>query len=1138
MIQTLKGVKITPQGSVNRFKQQNWVNSYAFGGWIYNASTSISYSNKPTEIKLSIVLETSSFSQSNAVFDIKETDLQCGAADGGLKNETWFDIDLEGVIFTNFILYSYDYSIEVGQKILNVTFKDYSIILDKIYVGLFKKQGYLFPKVANCQIELPIRCQDCEYQGGAITGTGITNRDIGFGSYVGINGGTYDNFSNFYYGGGNVYDAWQSLINTTNGSTFISPQQFDLNGGYLILGTESATEERCNSAPNITYSFVELLSSLRYNGLKFNGAFPFGTQDSDFVYRNNHIGSLREVLQNWCSDLGYDFYCSGRNFIGIDFKSPINISNLMSVADPNSDAGKYFAINSSAGGNSAILSFKTNVSLENTFKQSVIVENSYPITQIDRQKTVKKFVGITPLHPISLNQIDTTQIADTNIYGESFNRPRYETNAFDDNNVNSLSYVTNFARLDGRNYHDLDAAIALSNYNDVLRDIYVAQKALANVNVVNNIIYPDVSSDYVYNFGNTNSFGLYNLFNSYCVANFNALGMFPILEIFNSQMKADILTDYFSNGEKDGVSNLNMDQNYFKIYLGYYNEDLKGDVVEWEKQAAGSMYKYGVVTKGPLKTDPYVSPNILTDISPTKGFYGQSGLVYQRVKNNFSPGADRYQSPQTTPFIDTLLYSGFVRTTGQGTFPNNNGTYPAFVPPGYSNYAGRIPTGLWIATLENDWGTIKQDFDRMLSFSFDDVCAQQYSLDSSVSQIMTDSDRHAQDWKLDYFRPIASSDLSKISDIIQSDEYDFDAIVDNVMTIYTDTHWVKKKECKKLHVLIIPNTRTHPNLQIQFNSNKVNKINQKVLNDFKQKLYQADLDKSLTETQSICSLSLLEEMCQNILSGGSTYKYQFNPPLTNQQTGCVILEDKNNYMLDGFPSGLLYTKNSRNLSITINKNPGGNINTGPITDENGDYYYADLEEGFVEISTKTATLDIVYPIQSFANSYASYSGLLSSDITTEYRLPALNQIYGSPINLANNNTSSFKIINNTTDNTLNPQLDPLTNEVKSYITVITGGGSNNVITTPSGYYEFVKNLNNYNLDTPTKTINMTLAGPPSQFGNFINYLNPASGLNQISITVADNGVKTELSFSDRPKTLAKQESILNKIGPRIKGNYN
>jgi len=279
-------------------------------------------------------------------------------------------------------------------------------------------------------------------------------------------------------------------------------------------------------------------------------------------------------------------------------------------------------------------------------------------------------------------------------------------------------------------------------------------------------------------------------------------------------------------------------------------------------------------------------------------------------------------------------------------------------------------------------------------------------------------------------------------------------------------------------------------------------------------------------------------MCKNILSGGSTYKYQFNPALTNQQTGCVILEDKNNYLLDGFPSGLLYTKNSRSLSITINKNPGGNSNNGPITDENGDYYYADLEEGLLEVSANTTTLDIVYPIQSFAGSYASYSGLLSSEITTEYRLPALNQVYGAPINLSNNNTSSLKIINNVTDNTLNPQLNPLTNEVMSYITVITGGGSNSVIMTPASYYQFIKNLNNYNLDTPTKTIEMTLAGPPSQFGNFINYLNPASGLNQISITVSDNGVKTELSFSDRPKTLAKQESILNKIGPRIKGNYN
>jgi hypothetical protein len=67
---------------------------------------------------------------------------------------------------------------------------------------------------------------------------------------------------------------------------------------------------------------------------------------------------------------------------------------------------------------------------------------------------------------------------------------------------------------------------------------------------------------------------------------------------------------------------------------------------------------------------------------------------------------------------------------------------------------------------------------------------------------------------------------------------------------------------------------------------------------------------------------------------------------------------------------------------------------------------------------------------------------------------------------------------------------------------------------------------------------MSLAGPPSQFGGFTGYLTPASGLQSISVSVTDKGVKTDLVFADRPKVLPKQESILNKIGPRIKGTYN
>lgn len=1123
MLQVLQGVKVTPRGGGNRFVAQNWPNSFAFGGWIYNLSTNLGFSDKPTEIKLSVVLETTSLSQSKAKFDILESDLHCDAGGGGLDNEIWYDFDIEGFSQKNFVLYSFDFSVENGQKILNVTFRDYSIILDKIYIGLFKKQGYKHPHMLNCQIELPIRCMDCEYTGAAVTGTGIALRDIGFGCYVGSNGKTYDLFANSFYTKKSVFQEWTDQI--IGNSSKVT--QFDLNGGYVILGTESATEERCNSAPNITYSFIELISALKKAGLSVAGNFPSGTVDSDYVYRASYNGSLREVMQNWSSDLGYSFYFSGRTMIGLNLKDPIDISPLTQVADPTSQLGQAFQINSTA--NSAIVSFNARTSLENTFRQAVVVDNSYPITQRDVSKSVKRYVGITPLHPICLNDINSGTIQDTNIYGTPFTRKRYETPWFDSGKFIN-SYFANFPRLDGRSYADVDAAIALSNYNDTLRDLYVAQRALYNAwNIggaaMTEILWRPGDSGPVFNPMN----------NAYCRANFAALGMFPIMEIYDSELKTNIVFDNFKNAERDGIANINIDQQYFRVFLGYYYEDLKNDIVSWEKNAAASMYRFGVVTKGIIPSEPFIPPNMLDDISPTAGFYGEQGLTYSRIQNSFIPETQRYSDVRYTPFADTLLYSGYVKTTGQGVYYNNNDAYNPFIPPGWSDYPGRVPTGLWVSSLDNPWGTIPQEFERALSFTLVDPCAQQYTLDQGVNQILTEADQTLQDWRLEYFKPIVNSDLSTVYEIIQSDEYNFDNVVDEVLRLYVDQHLIAKKECKKLHILIIPDTRFHPNIDVRFFPQAVNKINMAALRGYKQKLYEADLRKNTTQTPSICSLSLLDEMCRNMLTGGTGYKYQFNPPLTPQQSGCVLLEDKNNYFLEGFQKDVLFAPNSRSLEISITKNPNRHIY--PTLDANGDYYYSDLDLGSLLLDTVTVYSSIVYPIQSYPDSVANFSGIYESEISTQYRIPAFAKVYGEPVNVPNNNTASFKFISSPTDSCLNPILDPLTNTVKSYITVLDGVGGS-IIKTPEQYYEYIKNLNNYNLLAPMKEITMTLAGPPSQFGTFAGCLTPLSGLQQLTLSVTDNGVKTDLAFSDRPKVLPRQEALLNKIGARIRGVYN
>ena len=1140
-IQILKGITITPQGGNNRFVAQNWVPSQAFNSWIYNASTTLGFDQKPTEITISCVLETSTFSQSAAYFDIRETDLHCDGGVGGLSNEIWFDINLDGFELKNFLLYSYDFAIEAGQKILNVTFKDYSVLLDKIYVGLFRKQGYTYPHSVSCQLQLPVSCLSCEYTGSAFTGTGFAYRDINFACYAGNNGNTFDLMQNVYYTPTNVFNTWEQniIIPAQNGQVL---NQFDLNGGYLILGTDAATEERCNSAPNINYSFIELISALRLNGIQFAGSFPSGTGDSDYVYRTSYNGSLREVLHSWMSDLAYTFYTSGRTFVGINLKNQIDITAITQIADPTSSVGQYFEINSSgsitSGGNTAILNFKSKTSLDNTFIQSVICDNSYPVTEKTVEKSVKKFVGITPLHPCSLNQIYTGMVNDIIIYGTPFQRTGLEIPWFD-SGVDAQGsswftdgYFANFARLDGRSYSDLDAAIALSNFDETLRELFVAQRCLFNAWDLDGVATTQINWTPSDNTADT----FWPLENAYCRANFAALGLFPIMEITDSELKTNIVLENFKDAEHDGIANINSDQKYFRVFLGYYYEDLKSDITTWEKIAAEAMYKYGVITQGPLIEAPFSSIDTLTDISPTAGFYGASGLVYNRIQSSFIPETQRYLDVRHTPYVDVMLYSGYVVTPGSsGVYYSGSNKYFPFIPPGYSDYPGRLPTGLWSSTLDNRWGTLPIYFQAGLSYNLGDPCADNYSLDPSVSKILTDTNATLQDWKLDYFKPKVIADLSSVAEFIQSDAVNFSGIADQIWTTYTTLHFIEKKECKKLHLIIIPDTLNHPNIELVFAPQPVSVNNNQVLQAYTQKLFEAQYRKDTTETPSICSISLLDEMCRNIQSGASGFSQIFNPPLTTQQTGCVIIEDKNNIMLEGFNTGVIYGINSRCLDITITKNPNRNIY--PTFDENGDYYYADLNLGNLVLDNTTVFNQIVYPIQSFPSGIANYSGIMTSDITTEFRIPAFAQVFGTPVNQTGNNTSSFKFVQNTVDNLLDPILDPLTSQIRPYITVLDGTGSS-IINTPDAYYEYVKNLNNYNLTTPTKEVSLTLAGPPSQFGAFINYLTPAAGLQSLTLSVSDNGVKTDLIFADRPKVLPKPETILNKIGARIKGTYN
>jgi hypothetical protein len=277
-------------------------------------------------------------------------------------------------------------------------------------------------------------------------------------------------------------------------------------------------------------------------------------------------------------------------------------------------------------------------------------------------------------------------------------------------------------------------------------------------------------------------------------------------------------------------------------------------------------------------------------------------------------------------------------------------------------------------------------------------------------------------------------------------------------------------------------------------------------------------------------------MCRNLLSG----QFQLGPT-GDPRFSCLIDEDKFNWLEEGFTYNYLTRPNSRGLNVKIVKNPIRNtavdslVRAANQTDINGDYYYTDLAANFVSYTSSQISYDIIYPVNTSVVGGPDgmyYRGVLTSEVDLENRTPEIVEIFGEPVNAVRNNTTSLKTINNTVDPDLQPQLDPYSSRFLSYMTVITGDAS--IMTTVSQYHDFIKKLNDYELITPTKSVDVVLAGGPNDFGSFKDYLSPNYGLNKMSLSVSDNGVTTSLSFSDRPKVLPRQESILNKIGPRIR----
>ena len=107
----------------------------AFGGVIYSADSQVGYNGDATTLNVNVALD-SKVSTNNVDkrdFDITKDDLNLASP---------VDIKFAGSpMFRNMFLTSYNTTTSVGNKLLNLTYSDGAVLLDRIFVGLIDRKS-------------------------------------------------------------------------------------------------------------------------------------------------------------------------------------------------------------------------------------------------------------------------------------------------------------------------------------------------------------------------------------------------------------------------------------------------------------------------------------------------------------------------------------------------------------------------------------------------------------------------------------------------------------------------------------------------------------------------------------------------------------------------------------------------------------------------------------------------------------------------------------------------------------------------------------------------------------------------------------------------------------------------------------
>ena len=599
MFKTIEGIKVNggPPGQ-------------AFGGGIYNASCSMGFSGNPTKISLNLVAQ-----------DVDTLKQHITNNSLNVTSTGYYDIEFGSLTFSNMMLYSYNFSDSATAKTATVNFVDWSIAMDKIFVGLVGRHDTENWSQRVMEVRFRAICLQCN----SLTpmrllvpddlGQTIFNNLTGQNEFV--DEAFYENaeVADTALGGAKIKrvvhsagpPSWNGL---TYPGFYLSENLQSANplkvvdGGYVMVGREKFTETNCE-IPKVTYTFTDLTNILEFlTQGQHNFDDPWLANRSVLVanqagYEASYTGTLREVMSAWAADLSFDYVIDSTRG-ALPYLQAFDLVNPLNLANVKNEINLGFGNDLGNADGGLIRSMQGGSSLENSYVQTPLVKYIKPARAVDRESR----------HDEPKNA-KIVQVKDA---------------------ISSSAHL-------GRTDKELMVSMALAKYNSDARLLWLSHRA------GNHLV--DTDGDGV---GDTINSGA-----------FLSLGFLPVQEVTETTSKWAVVHSMRLQAPGD-VASVNhpvwSDPTAYKLYVGIYNKQAQEAISRFDAELAEFLGTYAYFSQE--------VPRSVFDCPEYTDPMSQENHVFERYSVDMStiPESELY-SGHSYPFKNILRSNGGVFTLNQ-----------------------------------------------------------------------------------------------------------------------------------------------------------------------------------------------------------------------------------------------------------------------------------------------------------------------------------------------------------------------------------------------------------------------------------------------------------------------------------------